>query len=141
MSENPSLKIDIPGVDFALLARQAIAAKLTEALVGADDVIQRIVVGAMERKVNEHGNVPTHSYDAKLPYIEWLAEDLLRKVTLDVLKTKIESMRPALEKAVEAELRRSAKASARVLASAIAQQAASAYGFTAEIVIKARERS
>lgn len=138
---NATMKIDIPGVDFGQLARQAIAVRLTETMIGADDAIRKIVVAAMEQKVNDHGQVPQRSYEEKLPFIEWLAQDLMRKVTLDVLKAKIESLRPVLEKAIEVELKRSAHASAKVLAAALTKQAASGYGFTAEIILKAREQS
>lgn len=141
VSDNATMSIAIPGVNFEQLARETIAAKLTEALLGADDVMRKIVVAALEQKVNDHGVVGQRSYENTVPFVEWLAQDMIRKVTLDVIKTKIESLRPTLEKAVEAELKKSAHASAKVLVGALAQQAASGYGFTAEIVIKARERS
>lgn len=135
-----TMQIAIPGVNFEQLARETIAAKLTEALLGADDAIRKIVIAGLEQKVNDRGVVDSRGYDNKTPFVEWLAQDMIRKVTLDVIKEKIESLRPALEKAVEAELKRSAHASAKVLVGALVGQAASAYGFSAEIVIKARER-
>ena len=140
MSDNATMQIAIPGVNFEQLARETIAAKLTEALLGSDDAIRKIVVAGLERKVNDRGVVSDRSYDNTIPFIEWIAQDMLRKVTLDVVKAKIESMRPALEKAVEAELKKSAHASAQVLVGALVQQAANGYGFTAEVVIKARKR-
>ena len=93
----------------------------------------------MERKVNDRGEVPQRSYEEKLPFVEWLAEDMLRKATIEVLRAKIDSLRPIIEKEVEAALKRGAKASAKVLAESLARQAASGYGFSAEIIIKAKE--
>ena len=83
MGDKASLNIEMPGVDFAGLAREAIAAKLTNALVGADDAIVKIVASAMERKVDGRGNVSGYNYENKTPYVEWLAEDLIRSATLE----------------------------------------------------------
>lgn len=139
MSDNTTMKIDIPGVNFEQLAREAIAARLTEAMVGADDAIRKIVVAAMEQKVTESGQTPRHSYEGKLPYIEWLAQELIRKAALDVMKTKMAQIQPVIERAIEAELKRGARNTAKLLAGSIAKQAASGYGFTAQIILKERD--
>ncbi len=78
-----SMKIDIPGVDFAGLARTAIAARLTEALVGADDAI-RTIVG--------QGKIGPYSSDNTTPYVEWVAGELVRQAALQVLQTKVEAL-------------------------------------------------
>ena len=139
MADKSTLSVEVPGVDFRELAREAIATRLTEAFLGHEDLIRKIVVAAMERKVNDRGEVPQRSYEEKLPFVEWLAEDMLRKATIEVLRAKIDSLRPIIEKEVEAALKRGAKASAKVLAESLARQAASGYGFSAEIIIKAKE--
>jgi hypothetical protein len=139
VTDNATMQIAIPGVNFEQLARETIAAKLTEAMLGSDETIRQIVVAGLERKVNERGVVSERSYDNTIPFIQWIAEDMLRKVTLDVIKAKIESLRPLLEKAVEAGLKKSANASAKVLVDALARSAAQGYGFTADVVIKSRE--
>lgn len=108
------VSVSIPGVDFGAMARAAIAERLTAAMVGADDAIRAIVGAALVRKVNERGE-EGRGYDEKMPYIEWLAADLIRKVTKEVLQAKAEALRPVIAAVIEAELKRNAKALARTL--------------------------
>lgn len=56
MTQKASLNIEMPGVDFAGMAREAIAAKLTESMIGSDDAIMKIVAAALTTKVNERGD-------------------------------------------------------------------------------------
>lgn len=137
MSQNANLKIDIPGVDFAEMAREAIACKLNEALLGADDVVVKIVTAALTQKVNEKGVVGS-SYENRIAYVEWLAHDMIRQATLEVMKAKAEEMKPALAKAIEAELKRGLKDTAKALANAFASQASC--GWSLKVEVKPHER-
>jgi len=141
MSNNANMQIQIPGVDFSQMAREAIALKLTEALVGADDIIQKIVVSAMTHKVDDKGQTSQYASYNTTPFVEWLAQDLIRKATLEVLAKRVESMRPMIEKAVEAELKRSTKAAAKALTGAFVERAGSSYGLTCDIALKISDRS
>jgi hypothetical protein len=78
-----SMKLELPGVDFAGMAREMIAVKLTEALVGSNEAILGIVVAAMARKVDANGNVGRYDYENKTPYVEWLAQDMVRSAPSD----------------------------------------------------------
>lgn len=136
-----SMKIDLPGVNFEQMAREAIAAHLTEAMVGADETIKKIVVAAMSQKVNEKGQRDNYDYNNKHSFVEWMAQDLIRQATLDVLKTKVEALRPAIERAVEGELKRSVKAAAKALTESFISTARHGYGITVDlgVTFKARE--
>lgn len=112
---NASLQIQMPGVDFEKMAREMIAAKLTEALSLSDAAIQSLVTSALTRKVNEHGNVGQYSSDNKIAFVEWVAMDLIRKVTLDIVAAKTEALRPTIAIAVERELKRSTSQIAKAL--------------------------
>lgn len=137
MNQNANLKIDIPGVDFAEMAREAIACKLNEALIGADEVVTKIVTAALTQKVNEKGVVGS-SYENRISYVEWLAHDMIRQATLEVMKARAEAMKPALEKAIEAELKRGIKTTAKALTDAFAQQASC--GWAVKVEVKPHER-
>lgn len=116
MSETKAtMKIDIPGVDFGQLARETIAARFAESMVGQEEVIRSIVLRAMEAKVNERGQQSQYSYENKQSYIEWMVHDLIRAAALDVLKAKVEALRPSIEKAIEKELARNTKSVAKAL--------------------------
>lgn len=117
------LQIQMPGVDFAGMARELIAAEFTKALLGKDEVITSIVVGAMALKVNDDGTKSRYDYENKTPYVEWMARDMIRKVALEVLKQKAEEMRPAIASLVEKELKKKTKAIAAALAGAFAERA------------------
>ena len=138
MAEAATMKIDIPGVDFGALARQAIAERLTEALVGADDAIRKIVVAAMALKVGGDGKVGNYSSMNDTPYVEWLAHDLVRQATRTVLAQKIETLRPAVERAVEEALRKSIKPAAQALATAFIASAKSSYSVEVGVTFKNR---
>ena len=130
MTQVPSMKIDLPGVDFTQLARETIAAKLTESMLGQEDVIQKIVVAAMSRKVTERGAVSQYEYENRTSFVEWLAQDMMRAVVTDVLKAKVEALRPVIAKHVEASLRRDVKSIANALTESFIANAKSSYGVT-----------
>lgn len=135
-----SLTIDMPGVDFAGLAREAIAAKLTEALVGADDAIIRIVVAAMEQKVEGNGSPSRYANHNSDSFVEWLAKDLIREATKQALKDRVEKLRPALEALIEKQLSKNVKSIASSLTESFIKQAIAGYGvnvnLTAEMRVK-----
>lgn len=138
MTQNASMKIDIPGVNFEEMARGAIAERLTEAMLGADDMIRKIVIEALGRKVDDKGQVNSYSHHNNTPFVEWMAQDMIRAATFEVLKAKVEKLRPSIEKAIEAELRRSTKAAAKALTESFVERAKNAYGLSCEIKLNVR---
>jgi hypothetical protein len=135
-----SMKIDLPGVNFEQMAREAIAAHLTEALVGADETVKKIVIAAMAQKVNDKGQRDSYEHYNKTPFVEWMAHDLIRQATLDVLRTKVEALRPVIEKAVEAELKRTAKDAAKALTQSFLATTKHGYGVSVQLGVAFKER-
>jgi len=125
-----SLNIEMPGVDFGEMAREAIAAKLTESLIGADTAIQGIVAAALTRKVDSRGEVDRYSSNNSIPFVEWLAQDLIRKATLDAVQAKVDALRPAIAKQIEAQLSKNVKSIAVSLTDEFARRAKDGYGVT-----------
>lgn len=125
-----SLNIEMPGVDFGAMAREAIAAKLTESLIGADAAIQGIIADALTRKVDGRGQVSQYSSDNKIPYVEWLAQDLIRKAALDAVQAKVELLRPALAKQIESQLSKNVKSIATTLTDTFIKRAQEGHGVT-----------
>ena len=114
MADTPKAgTIQLPGVDFAELARHAIAQKITEAMVGADDQIRAICAAALAVKVDCEGKIDT--YNAKTPYVEYLTGQLIRKAAADALKKNIDALAPAIEAEVAKALKASAKDTAHAL--------------------------
>lgn len=125
---NSVLKVDVPGFDAAQIAREAIAVKISEAMIGEAEAIQKIVVAAMAAKVNNKGHVSQYSYENKIPYVEWLAQDLIRGATKQVLQTKVEQLRPVLERLIEKQLAKNAKSIATSLTETFIRSAKAGYG-------------
>jgi mRNA-degrading endonuclease toxin of MazEF toxin-antitoxin module len=144
MSQSPapkhSLTIDMPGVDFAGMAREAIAAKLTEALIGADDAITRVVVAAMEQKVEGNGQPSRYSDPRNTSYVEWLAQDLIRSATKQALQDRVERLRPALEAQIEKQLAKNVKSIAASLTESFIKQATAGYGVNVNLTAEMRVR-
>ena len=138
MGDKASLNIDLPGVDFAGLAREAIAAKLTNALVGADDAITKIVATAMMMKVDDRGNVNNYSYENKTPYVEWLAQNLIRGAAMQALQARVETLRPAIEGLIEKQLSKNAKTIAITLSDNFIKQAKAGYGVVVNLTATIR---
>jgi len=122
-----SVEIKLPNMDFEGMARALIAEKLTESLIGSDAAIRHLVVATMTRKVNGSGQVSQYSYENKFAFADWVASDLLQKVVKDVLKTKVDEMRPTLEKEVHAALMKSAKSIAKTLVASYTAQVQNIY--------------
>lgn len=132
--------VQLPGVDFAAMTREIIAAKVTAALVGDDEVVGRIVTAALDRKVDRSGNTPRYGNEA-FSYIEWLAADMVQSLTMDVIKAKFADMRPELEKKVEAALKRSAGKMANAIVDCMVRDATkNQYGFRVELDAKVETR-
>lgn len=138
---NEPATIQIPGVNFEALAQQVIAAKVTEALTtGSREAVQNLVVAALTRKVTENGSEPRYSYDAKVPWVEYVAGDLIQKATKEVLAERIEEMKPAIRKMVEAELKRNTKSIASALVDSYAAEAKNGYRLSVAVQFQRHER-
>lgn len=98
-------EIQIPGVDFNKLAQEAIAHQITKAMVGADVMVNATIAEALSRKVDSEGKPSTRGYGVEMPFIQWVAEDLVRSAVRKALAAKIDEMRPAIEASVAKALR------------------------------------
>ena len=125
--------VQIPGVDFAELARVAISAQITKAMLGTETILGGIVASALTAKVGSEGVPSNYASENKYAFAEWVAHDLIRKATVEVLKEKIGSMRPALEKEIEAALRRSLRGTAKAMVDCFVKQAQGSYRLSVNI--------
>lgn len=133
--------IELPGVDFAALAREVIAVKLTESLTTSPEAVRSMVLAALGQKVNRENGQEPKSYDRDVcSWVEYVAADLIRQATKKVLAEKVESLRPAIEKAVDAELRRATKSIASALVESYANEAKSGYRVAVSMQWKAEGR-
>lgn len=112
--DGSKVEIGIPGVDFAQMAREAIAGQLTQAMAATPAMIQRIVAAALTQKVDSEGR-PRNGYGSDKSFIEWTCEDLIRRAVIEMFKARLEELRPEIEEAVAREMKKSAPALAKAL--------------------------
>lgn len=98
-------EIQIPGVDFGKLAQEAIAHQITKAMVGADAFVNTTIAEALSRKVDTEGKPSTRGYGVEMPFVQWVAEDLVRSAVRKAIALKVEEMRPTIEQSVAKALR------------------------------------
>lgn len=133
------MQIDIPGADFNEMARGVIAAKLTEAMAGADDMIAKIIAVALTQKVDSSGKRSQYDYENKHSFVEWLAHDLIRSVTKEVLREKVESLRPMVAAAIEKQLAKETKTIARALTEGFVARAKGGYGVEVNMAVSFKD--
>ena len=135
MSNEGKVSVELPGVDFAALARQVIALEVSKALSLPKEAVNNLVAAAMQEKVDEQGK-PSRYGDGKT-FIEWAARSAIRDAVLDVIKTRVESMRPKIAELIEAQLRKNAKAMSVIFTDGFLAQAAraNAYNFKLSITL------
>ena len=65
-------------------------------------------IAAMTAKVNDRGQIG-QSYDNKTPFVEWVAQDLIRAAAIEAIKARVEALRLSLEAIIEKQLAKNAK--------------------------------
>ena len=133
--------IEIPGVDFGAIAREVIAVKLTESLATSPEGVKSIVQAALGVKVQaENGQPPRYSSDTTVPWVEYVAADMIRSATKDVLKEHVESIKPHIQKAVEAALKKNTTTIAVALVDAFAAEAKSGFRLSVSMAFQKHDR-
>lgn len=137
--KNSKVEIGIPGVDFAQMAREAIAGQLTQAMAATPEMIQRIVAAALTQKVDSEGKARS-GYNSDKSFIEWVTEDMIRKAVIEMFAARVNALRPEIERAVAAEMKRSAPAIAKALVAAYAENVGHSWTTAVNFQITPRNR-
>lgn len=137
-NENSKIAVELPGVDFAEMAKQAIAGQLISAMTATPAMIQAIVAKALTQTVDTEGKPRSGGYSSDKPYVQWVAEDMIRKCALDAMLVEFEKMKPEIEKAVKSEIRKSAPAIAKAVCAAYLNADQTRYHTTVEFKVAAR---
>jgi hypothetical protein len=122
-----TVALQVPGVNFEALAQSFIASELTKHFLQVEGHVEAIVGAAMVRPVKADGTSPQYSSDKTIPWVEFVAQDLVRKAAVQALTQRIEALRPEIEKAIEVALRQAVKGSAAALVAAFIDSAKQAY--------------
>jgi hypothetical protein len=138
-TDSGKVEIGIPGVDFAQMAREAIAGQLTQALTASPAMIQTIVAGALTQRVDSEGKA-RNGYSSDKTFVTWVCEDMIRKAVIDMMKARLEEMRPELEKAVARDIKASAPAIAQALVKSYGESVGHQWNTQIEFTVMPRGR-
>ena len=94
---------------------------------------------ALTQKVNQEGQRPTYAQQTDISFIEWVAGDLIRQAARRALDTKVEALRPAIERAVEEALRASIKPAAKALTQTFIDAAKNRYSMVVNLTFRPPE--
>lgn len=96
--ENKTATMNLP-MDLIQPAINAhVAQAITQALGGAEQVVGTLVNQVMTRKVDHNGNASTY-HDSK-PWIQWIAEDLVKNAIRSGLQELIEQRKEDIKQAI-----------------------------------------
>ena len=134
------VSMELPGVDFAALARQVIAVEVSKVLSVPEASLNAMVIAALQQKVGDDGK--PSNYNHNRTYVEWAAMNAIRGAVLSLLNARVEAMKPKLAELIEASLKRSAKAISITLSDDFVKAASrqGTYGFKLDITMQASER-
>lgn len=79
--------------DIEKLLKTTIQAKVVEAFNAAPEVIEKLIQAAFAKPVNEQGCQPSGYHDRKMPYLEWLVGDEIRKAARECVASYIQEHR------------------------------------------------
>lgn len=139
MADSSKVEIGIPGVDFAQMAREAVAGQLTQAMAATPAMVQKIVAAALTQKVDSDGKA-RNGYGSDKSFVEWVCEDMIRKAVIDMMKARLEELRPEIEKAVAREMKASAPAIAKALVQSYAENVGHTWTTQVEFKVVPRSR-
>lgn len=136
-----TLAVQLPGVNFELLAKQVIAEKVAEGLFKSEQIVDGLVAEALTVKVRrEDGQLDKYNSRDAMSWLEYVVQDQIKKTVVETVKRRIHEMQPRLEKAVAKALRDSADASAQVLVADFVERAKSTYGPSIAVTLTAGKR-
>lgn len=138
-NDTSKVEIGIPGVDFAQMAREAIAGQLTQAMAATPEMIQRIVAAALTQKVDSEGKARS-GYGSDKSFVEWVTEDLIRRAVVEMFKARMEDLRPEIERAVAREMKSAAPAIAKALVQSYAENVGHSWNTTISFAVSPRSR-
>ena len=87
--------------DIEALLKTTIQMKVVEAFNQAPEMIDKLVEAAISKEVDEHGGKPSGYGSKKLPYMEWLVGEEIRKAITSAVKEYVQQNKEAIDARVK----------------------------------------
>lgn len=110
-----------------------INAAVLEAMKGHETIVNNMVHRALYHKVNSDGQVDTYGSRESKPFIEWLTNNAIREACIEAFKEYVVTCKPAMQKAIEAELRKSTVPIAKALVNGLVETSAKSWKYSVTV--------
>lgn len=87
--------------DIEALIKTTIQTKVIEAFNQAPEMVEKMIEAAFSKEVNQHGGKPDAWASDKMPWLEWLVGEQIRRAAQDVMKEYIQSNKHLIEDKVK----------------------------------------
>ena len=115
--------------------RDQIATAVVSQLGNTDELVTTMVNLAFAQKVNDKGVVDSHSHYNKFDFVEAVASKTIRDAATLAIQQIMAEQQPVIQKAIESELRRAPKRTAKAILSAFLEGVTNNYRIQADFTI------
>jgi len=124
------VKFEVDEKLVAPIIRDQIAAAVVAQLGNTDDLVKRMVHLALTHKVNADGVVGQYSSENRFDFVEAISAKAIRAAAVAAVTKIVEEQKPAIQAAIEAELKKSPKKTAAAVIDAFVEGAKNPYRLT-----------
>lgn len=86
--------------EIEALVKATIQARIIEALNSTPEAVEKLVACALKKEVNESGGEPRSYGEKKIPYLDWLVGEELRRATRAVISDYMAEHKDAIREKV-----------------------------------------
>jgi len=86
--------------EIKALVSASLHTKIIQAFNEAPEAIDMLVSAAISEEVNEHGERPDFHSKRRMPYLEWLVGETIRRIARDAVIETVENRRDEIKAAV-----------------------------------------
>lgn len=117
MGERDKAKIEMQLPDSVVqpIIESEVQAAIVRALEGKEELLRIGIANALQMRVDKKGEVSRYDSDNKVPSLEWLASDAVRRCAIEAVREWAEKQRPAIVAEVVKQLERKKKTLARLM--------------------------
>jgi hypothetical protein len=124
------MKFEVDENLVAPIIRDQIAAAVVTQLGNTDELIRRMVHLALTVKTQSDGTISKYSSDNRYDFVEAISAKAIREAAQSAVQKIVEDQKPAIQAAIEAELKRAPKKTAAAIIDGFVEGAKHPYKLT-----------
>lgn len=87
--------------EIQALVQATIQSKVIQAFNDAPEAIDLLVKAALSKEVDQYGAKPDYNSRIKMPYLEWLVGETIRRVARDAVQEAVKAREATIKEAVK----------------------------------------